>query len=141
MASKRKDAPPPPIVRKEARGLSPVSAYDAELIMSDPLGTEYDLVPRTKRSVPHHRLYWQALRIAVNSTGRWPNSKALHRDLKITLGYVEKAVNLNTGEVLIVPDSIAFDQMSQKDFAEYFDKAMAKLGEALGFDALSFVDR
>jgi hypothetical protein len=50
-------------------------------------------------------------------------------------------VNINTGAVLIVPDSIAFDQMSQKDFAEYFDKAMAKLGEALGFDALSFVDR
>ena len=35
-----------------------------------------------------------------------------------------------------VIDSISFDEMDQKEFNKYFEMAMAKLSEAIGYDPL-----
>lgn len=139
MANKR-NKPPSPIVRKTARGISPVAAYDAETLMSDPLGTEYDLVKRSRRSLPQLRLYWSVLRNVVRATGKWPTEAHLHDDLKLICGYTRNLVNWETGEVSVVVDSIAFDAMNQDEFRAYFDTAMEKLADHLGFDPLAFVE-
>ena len=39
------------------------------------------------------------------------------------------------------PDSTAFDAMPHKDFSEYMTKAMAALSEAVGYDALAWMER
>ena len=135
-----KDKPPAPIVRITDRGITPVSSYDMEILFSMPSGSEFDLVLRTERSTRQHRTYWKALKTVVNATGRWPTSKHLHRELKLACGYVEKVVDWNTGEVISVPDSIAFNAMTQPDFNEYFKAAMEKLAESVGFDPLMFME-
>jgi len=134
----RRDKPPAPIVKKTPRGLSPVAAIFAEEIMSDPMNTEYDLIKRTRRSNPQNALYWKTLDRVVKATGGWPSTGHLHHDLKLVCGYVYKTVNWETGEVVEVVDSTAFDAMSADEFRQYFDLAMMKLGEHIGFDPLAY---
>lgn len=134
----KRDKPPAPIVRKTPRGLSPVSGFFADQILADPVGTEYDLVKRSKRSNPQNGLYWSALGEVVRATGLWPTAEHLHDDLKLICGYSRKAVNWDTGEVSTIPDSTAFNAMSADEFRVYFDTAMKKLAEHVGYDPLAF---
>jgi len=135
-----KDKPPAPIVRLEAKGLIPVSGWDADLLNEMANGTEFDLVKRSTRSLPHHRTYWKALGGVVAATQISPTPKHLHRDLKLACGYTETVVNRDTGEVHVIPDSIAFDAMNQDEFRVFFDAAMAKLAGWVGYDPLRFMD-
>lgn len=137
----KRDKMSPPIVTKTARGLSAVSAFDAERIMGDPAGTEYDLVKRSKRSNPQNGLYWQTLTQVVRATGKWPTAEHLHHELKLVCGYRMTVVDWETGEVSQAVDSTAFDAMSADEFRTYFDLAMAKLAEHVGFDPLAFYAR
>ena len=134
----RRDKAPPPIVRKTLRGLSAVSAFDAEQFVNDPVGTEYDLVKRTKRSNPQNSLYWSTLTRVVIATGKWPSAEHLHHELKLICGYRMTVVDWKTGEVSQAVDSTAFDQMSADEFRAYFDLAMQNLAEHVGFDPLGF---
>lgn len=134
----KQDKAPSPIVRKTARGLSPISAFDAERLMSDPLGTEYDLVKRSRRSNPQNSLYWSVLGSVVRATGKWPTANHLHNELKLICGYRMQIVDWKTGALSIAVDSTAFDAMSADEFRVYFDLAMQKLTEHLGFDPIAF---
>lgn len=132
------EKPPAPIVRKTARGLSPVSGWDAELIMSDVPGTEYDLVKRSKRSNPQNSLYWVTLANVCRATGKWPTPAHLHHELKLVCGFKMTVVDWETGEVSQAVDSTAFDAMTADEFRVYFDMAMEKLAEHVGFDPLAY---
>lgn len=138
--AKRRDKAPPPIVRKTARGLSPVHGRDAEILMSDPAGTEYDLVKRTKRSNPQNALYWSALTCVVRATDKWPTPEHLHHELKLVCGFKMTVVDWDTGRVTQAVDSTAFDAMTNDEFRVYFDRAMEKLAEHIGFDPLAFAE-
>jgi len=137
----KRDKRPAPIVRKEARGLSPVSAFFAEMVMDDPVGTEYDLVKRTKRSNPQNGLYWSILGHVVSATGKWPTAEHLHHELKLVTGFSIKVVNWDTGEVGVAVDSTAFDKMTADEFRVYFDFAMERLAQHLGFDPMAYMPR
>ena len=139
MAAK-KDKPPVPIVMKTRDGLRPVAAFDAEELDGFPLGTEFDLRPRTKRSVPQNGLYWRALQTAVDATGRWQNREALHTALKVKLGYVEPIFDLQGNVIGMKPDSTSFHAMPDKEFRHFMDSAMAVLSEAVGFDVLAWME-
>lgn len=135
---KRSRERPGLIVKRTPRGLSPVSSYDAEVLAGFPLDMEFDVVPRSKRSLPQLRTYWKALTLVVHATDAWPTPEHLHEALKIDLGYVSK-VTLLSGETRIVADSAGINAMSQEDFKVFFDKAMARLAETTGIDPLSFL--
>lgn len=136
----KREKPPAPMATKTARGFSPVAAYDAELLWADPVGTEYDMVKRTKRSLPQLRLYWSMLHRVVSATGKWPDAEHLHSDLKIVLGYYVRTVNVLTGEVRLEPDSAALDRMTADEFMKFFDAAKAELSRHLRFDPMAFME-
>ena len=137
----KRDKRPAPIVRKEQRGLSPVAPFYAEQIIADPVGTEYDLVKRSKRSNPQNGLYWSTLSHVVKATGKWPTPEHLHHELKLVCGFKFTVVDWETGEASVAVDSTAFDAMSADEFRVYFDTAMEKLAEHLGFDPLAYLPR
>lgn len=139
MMAKRAKAPPP-IVCLAGGVLRPVSSYDAQELDAYPVGTEFDLVARTKRSHPQQGTYWKALTRAVEATGRWQSREALHTALKVKLGYVEPIFDLQGKVIGMKPDSTAFDAMPHRDFCEYMTKAMAALSEAIGCDALAWLE-
>lgn len=136
----RMDAPPKPIVRKFAGRLMAISGFDAEALDAYPDGSEFDLTCRTKRSIPQHRTYWRALDKAVKATGRWQSREALHTALKVKLGRVEPVYDLQGRVIGMKPDSTAFDAMPQHEWRAYFDAAMTALSEALGYDALAWME-
>lgn len=121
-------------------GLTPLTAYDAERLSVFPAGTEFDLVPLTRRSLPQHRTYWRALTKAVEATGRWPTPEALHTALKVRLGRVEPILGLDGRVIGMKPDSTSFEAMRQEEFRIYFDQAMEALSDALGYDALAWLE-
>lgn len=135
----RREKEPAPIVIKTQRGLSPVASFDAEVIYSDQIGQEYDLVKRSKRSNPQLRLYWSMLGRVVQATGKWPSSEHLSDEIKLTLGYVKQVVDLRTGEVTKSVDSIALNAMSSDQFRLYFDQSVELLSDHLGIDPLAFM--
>lgn len=57
----------------------------------------------------------------------------------MTLGYREQAVNMRTGEITLVPDSIALDKMEHAEFCEFMNQAMALIADTVGFDPLAFL--
>lgn len=138
MAAKR-DKPPLIEVTMTPRGLRPHTQMDAEQMVSVGLGHVFELKPVTKRSLPQLRTYWKALGIVVRATDMWPTAEKLHRDIKLTLGYVEQSVNIDTGEVSITPDSIALDKMEPDEFRVFMDRAMELLTRKVGFDPLAFL--
>ena len=114
----------------------PVTLYDAEMAEEYGNGQLFDVVAVSNRSDPHHKLYWATLGNVVKSTGKWATSKHLHDDLKMLCGYYRTVVNQATGGVYYVPDSAAYKSMDQQQFRQFFDAAMAKLAEAIGYDPL-----
>ena len=136
--------PPPPIAVLYGSHLSPASAYDAERLDEYANGTEFNLVARTKRSNPQLNTYWKALKIAVDATGLWPTDKALHIALKVDMGRLEPIYGVSgkmKGKVIgMQADSTAFDAMTHREFCQYMDEAMAALSEAIGSDALAWME-
>lgn len=116
--------------------LQPVSMYDAERMEDYPEGTLFNLTNTGKRSNPHHNLYWTTLRRVAKATGKWPTEHHLHDELKIACGYVRIKLSALNGELVNIPDSISFDKMSQQEFQRYFELAMAKLAEGIGYDPI-----
>jgi hypothetical protein len=132
----KRERPPAPIVRMSSRGLEPVTQFDSEEIAGYPIGSEFDLICRTKRSHPQLRMYWVVLGAVVEATGKWPTREALHNALKLKRGLVTLIYDLAGNPVGMQVDSTALDAMSHKEFTEYFTSAMAMLSDAVGYDVL-----
>ena len=116
--------------------LQPVTKYDAERMEDFPNGQLFNLKAAGKRSNPHHNLYWSTLRNVARDTGKWPTEHHLHDELKIACGYVRIKLSGLNGELVNIPDSIRFDKMTQQEFTKYFELAMQKLAEGIGYDPL-----
>ena len=134
----KRERPPPPIVRRADRGLVAVTAYDAEEIDAYPVGTEFDLVARTKRSWPQLRTYWRTLGNVVEATGKWQSPEALHTALKVKLGLVEPIFDMRGNVMGMQAESAALDKMDHKTFCAYFDRAATELSAAVGYDVLAW---
>lgn len=138
MMAQRTREKPGIIVKRTPRGLSPASGYDAEVLAGLPLGAEFDLLPRSRRSLPQLRTYWKALTLVVNATDLWPSPEHLHEALKIDLGYVTVIRGMD-GKRLVITDSAGINAMDATEFKAFFDRAMARLAEVTGIDPLSFL--
>lgn len=136
--AKRSHDKPTIIVRRTQRGLSPVSGFDAEMLAMTKLDTEFDVVPRSRRSLPQHRTYWKALTLVVHATEGWATTSHLHRAIKRDLGYVTPLKNLD-GTFTDELDSTGFEAMTQDEFKVFFDRAMQRIAEETGIDPLSFL--
>ena len=133
MKSRSKSKPVLQVTKRDGQFM-PLTQYDAEEIEAHPEGQLYDIVPVADRSDPHHKLYWAILGRVVKDSGLWPSSAHLHDDLKMLCGHYRTVVNKTTGGLYYVPDSIAYAKMDQRQFQEYFEQAMMKLSETLGYD-------
>lgn len=117
-------------------GIKPELAMDAEAMADIPFGKRLKMSVTLPRNRKRDGLYWAVLSEVCRATERWPTSNHLHEDLLITLGYWIKVVTLS-GETRLMRDSTAHDKMSDPEFAAYFNRAMAKLAEELGYDPLA----
>lgn len=126
-------------VRLHNGALVPVTSFDAEELAECSGGQVFSLLPISRRSPEHHKLYWSILQKAVKATGKWPTSEHLHRDIKMSCGYCQPVVN-EFGGVYYVTDTIAMTKMNQQEFNVFFEQAMLKLSECLGFDPMELIN-
>ena len=123
-------------VMKVEGALVPLTEHDADQLAEAAHGSVFNMTKTGKRSNPHHNMYWSILTKVVKATGKWPTRDHLHNDLKWACGYVKMRYNSLAGCHMRVIDSISFDDMDQDEFNLYFELAMAKLAEAIGYDPL-----
>lgn len=128
------DRAPRPIVRLTGGRLSPVSAWDAELLDGLPNGTEFGLVPRTKRSKPHNGMYWVQLGLIVKATEAFATADHMHTWIKVKLGYTAPIFGPKGEVVGMSVDSAAFDKMDQSAFSLFYMKACALIAREMGID-------
>ena len=96
---------------------------------------DYVLVKvRQARNVKHHRKYWGLLKAVVDATGRWHSVEDMHRWLKWELR-MYRAVAVRDGYTVLEWDSIDFAAMAQREFAEFYDRALAIIAFETGIDA------
>lgn len=76
-----------------------------------------------KRSVAQNAMYWDCLEHIIEATGRWRTAEELHLALKVATGRVD-VVQLIDGRRVLIPESTAFDAMSQDEAARYYDAAL-----------------
>jgi hypothetical protein len=114
--------------------LSPVSAWDDELLSDFPAGSEFDLVLRGKRSKPHNGMYWAQLGLIVKATEAWPTSDKMHEWVKLELAYTSPVLG-PTGKIKGMSiDSAAFDAMDQAAFNVFYEKAARLIAQEMGIN-------
>ena len=109
--------------RRIGGALWPEDEKSAEMVRKVPRGTSVSVRLLRDRNPEQLKLYWQILDRVVAATGRWRTPEELHLALKIATGHLEE-VKLVTGRRILVPESVAFDRMSEDEFLRYFDQAM-----------------
>jgi hypothetical protein len=96
---------------------------EAEAVLSKiPMGETLAVKLDRSRSNPQNRLYWAIIDHVAPAVG-YERPKALHKALKVALGYYD-VVRLPSGKALVDTQSTAFDGMSQDEFQVYMDDAI-----------------
>ena len=130
MAKKR----PTATVRLERGRLSPVTAWDAELLAQEKPNQEYDLVRRSSRSTPHNGMYWAQLGLIVRATEAFATSDHMHTWVKVKLGYTAPIFGPQGQVVGMAVDSASFDKMDQAAFNVFYEKAARLIADEMGID-------
>lgn len=110
----------PLLVIRKGYSLRPYDSVAEEDLLKLPDYGPFRIEVVKPRSLSFNRMYWACLR-SIEAAGRG-DSKDLHEATKIKTGlcHVVKV----KGEFVVVPDSIAFDRMTQTEFNEWFPKAV-----------------
>jgi hypothetical protein len=119
------------VTRSKGNTLIPVSLADEEIISGLTFGKEIEITFKHRRIPAQLRAYWWFLSYVVEATDAYPTAEHLHDALKFALGYTRQMVTLS-GEIVIVPDSVALSAMDGLEFTEYFKRAQRLIAERFG---------
>jgi len=119
--------------RGKALALFPYGTADIASFEALKPGEPVEITIKQRRSLPQLQAYWSMLQRVVEATDAFPTAEKLHEALKMDLGYTTPLKTLS-GDVFLVPDSVAFNKMSAPDFRDYFKRAEKLLAEKFGID-------
>lgn len=116
------------VIRHGSR-LMPHSELDEEAIRALP--TEFEIVPKLKRSSPQLRLYWALMQAIADNMDQPVSKETLSQWFKLRCGLTEE-IKLRNGDILTFPSSVAFSNLPQDQFSAYFDR-VKELARSLGY--------
>lgn len=111
----------PILMRRVLDKLVPASSMDADRLREFPSGRAVRVRVTLPRNVGRLRLYFALLRVVHQNMDNPPPEAKLHEAIKVRLGY-SQTIRFKDGSESIVPDSVAFDKMSETDFAEFLER-------------------
>lgn len=129
---------PPVYAIRTREGVMPEFRCDWDYFEKYAIGARVRIRMTNPRSIPHHRLYWQALSKFIEATDADYSAETLHERVKRALGYTEVVKIFGRAEEHTL--SIDFATMDEAEFNVFFEKAMALLAEFGGFDPLDFTE-
>ena len=118
------------VIRHGSR-LMPHSELDEEAIRALP--TEFEIVPKLKRSSPQLRLYWALMKTMTENLDQPISKETLSQWFKMRCGLTEE-IKLRNGDILTFPSSVAFSNLPQDQFNDYFNK-VKDLARSLGYNS------
>lgn len=107
------------LMRRVGNTLQPCAKMDAEALEAFDAKRTVRVRITQPRNVGQHRLYWAALKLSWENMDDPPPLDKLHEAVKVRLGYAS-TMTFKDGSSVIIPQSIAFDQMPQDQFKEFF---------------------
>lgn len=117
----------------------PSAVIDAEAFDAIANGSEVELTIKQKRSNPRLRLYWSVLgEVVKGGYGPWQTKDTLSDALKLACNVTDLRRDL-AGGYYVVPDSVAFDKMSEADFGEFMNRAFEQLAARIGCDPMALL--
>lgn len=125
-----KDKRPIRFVRK-GMAFWPLYEADEDAVKAIKENEWVEITIKQKRSLPQLQAYWSMLQRVVEATDAFPSAEKLHEALKMDLGYFTP-MKLLSGDIVLIPDSVAFNKMTAPDFRAYFAKAEALIAEKFG---------
>ena len=102
--------------------LVPADKVSADELAELPANVELRCQITRPRNSRHHGKYFALVSAIFPHQTGWPTIKALHDQLKMAVGFSYEARDILTGQVRTYPDSIAFDNLDQKDFESVYEK-------------------
>jgi len=112
--------------RKTAAGFIPVSQAAREFHAKTKLGQTVDLRGRRPRNPAHHRKLFALLGLLADNREEFTSTDDALLGLKAVLGYGEwKKLHPKAEREVFVPSSIAFENMGQDEFEDFYDLAIA----------------
>jgi hypothetical protein len=109
--------------RKVGRSLRPASREADDILLAHKEGSELIGDVHGARNPRQLKLYWVLCAILVDHDVFYTKDAASNA-IKIATGHVQTMAFPDTGEVYLVPRSIAFASMAQADFSEFMDAAI-----------------
>ena len=121
------------LMRKDFGGLKPdsESAYKVLGKIGSGAVVTVDVKDPRRTSVKQHRLFFALLNRAFDNQEYYPTLDMFRYALTIRLGYFEKFKFID-GEVIPVPKSLAFANMTHEEFSKFMDEAAEAIEEMLG---------
>lgn len=111
-----------------ATGLTPMYDSDFDEKKKLEIGTEVVAEIKRPRNYEHHKKFFALLRLVFDNlpedlSERYPNMESLLTEIKFQLGYYDTHITLS-GRETHIPKSIAFEMMSQDEFAKFYDRTV-----------------
>jgi hypothetical protein len=110
--------------KRDARTLAAVDQEGLDLLARIKGNRDVVVEVKQARNPRHHRLLWAMLKLIADHTDRFPSTAAALTALKVACGEVDPVIDPVSGEVFWTTRSIAFESMSQVEFAAFFDRAV-----------------
>ena len=128
------------LMRKDFGGLKPDSESAYKVLGKIGSGeiVTVDVKDHKRRSVQQHRLFFALLNRAFDNQEYYPTLEMFRYALTVRLGYFEKFKFLD-GEVIPIPKSLAFANMTHEEFSNFMDKAAEAIGVMLGMDKVELL--
>jgi len=111
-------------LRRTLSGFSPADEASAELCRSFKINETYRADIVRPRNGPWHRRYWKLVSVVYENCEQFASAELLHGYLKLRCGVSTPVASLATGEVFMVPGSIAFHRMTQEQFEAFWTKVV-----------------
>jgi hypothetical protein len=111
---------------KTPAGFIPKSQAAREFHAKTKLGQTVELKGRRPRNPGHHRKLFALLNLMVDNTEQFANTKDALLGLKAALGHGEwKRLHPKAEREIFIPDSIAYENMAQDEFEQFYEAAIA----------------
>ena len=116
------------------KALIPDDRWSADRFAKAKPGRMVMVQVHTPRNGKQHRMIWALCQMIADNVDRFANAEHVMREIKVNTGHVER-VQINVPGLGIVfqewPASISYESMKQDEFALWFEKALAYVGEAI----------
>ncbi len=111
------------LAAKHLGALRPVDEAGEDAMRKIGQGEILTVEVKQPRNIKHHRMFWALMSLVWQNldNDRYPTVEDFVDAVKITVGH-RKRIELPTGAVGFIPQSIAFNKMDQTEFSAFYER-------------------